>query len=107
MDRYANIIAGSVVNVVHCTASEAEKEGLLLIPEGVEAGVGSVYHSELAEFRPVKPYDSWRWGVCSVRGGNSRWLPPIPFPSDYFYDIDEDPTSYEWDETNQQWIAGS
>lgn len=62
---------------------------------GNYAAIGSNYDAENDMFLPNKPFDSW---VLNLE--TASYDPPVPMPEDY------ELTSYYWDETNQQWVAG-
>ena len=55
------------------------------------ASVGFTYDSSRDAFIEPKPYNSWTLDETTC-----LWEPPVAYPSDG--------KSYEWDETNRQWV---
>lgn len=53
------------------------------------AGIGYTYNPETDVFIAPQPFPSW------TLNQNHDWQPPIPMPSEGFW---------QWDEENQQWI---
>jgi|TARA_R110000822_G_scaffold208118_1_gene344058 hypothetical protein len=73
------------------------------------AGIGYIYHSDIDGFSPPKPYESW-----TINSTTGRWQPPIAFPITTTTGVTltgplgvsyEQPYNYDWDESNQRWIA--
>jgi hypothetical protein len=58
------------------------------------AGIGYIYNSELDEFYPPRPYDTWI--LDSVTG---TWQPPIAYP--------EDGNLYQWNPVTNDWAPWS
>lgn len=58
------------------------------------AGAGFIYDSTRDAFIPPKLFDSW-----SLNEETCQWEPPVKYP--------QDGHAYEWDETNESWIASS
>ena len=55
------------------------------------ASVGFTYDSSRDAFIEPKPYNSWTLDETTC-----LWEPPVTYPSDG--------KSYEWDESNRQWV---
>ena len=55
------------------------------------ASVGFTYDSSRDAFIEPKPYNSWTLDETTC-----LWEPPVAYPSDG--------KSYEWDESNRQWV---
>lgn len=58
------------------------------------AGVGYTYDFDLDAFLPPKPYPSW-----VLNEQTYLWEAPVPYP--------DDGKSYQWDESQQNWIEGA
>ncbi|CAB4137622.1 hypothetical protein UFOVP327_40 [uncultured Caudovirales phage] len=54
------------------------------------AGIGYIYNSELDEFYPPRPYDTW-----TLDSATGTWVPPVPYP--------EDGNLYQWNPSTNNW----
>ena len=86
MSNYAQIVNGTVVNVIVADADFVAQSDLdyVLLSRG---GIGWTYDDQTNQFVAPQPYASW------TLDENNDWQPPTPKPDGAYY----------WNEDTQTW----
>ncbi len=87
MSNYAQIVNGTVVNVIVADADFVAQSNLdyVLLSRG---GIGWTYDQQANQFVAPQPYESW------TLDENNDWQPPTPKPDGNYY----------WHEDTQTWL---
>ncbi len=87
MSNYAQIVNGTVVNVIVADADFVAQSNLdyVLLSRG---GIGWTYDEQANQFVAPQPYESW------TLNENNDWQPPTPKPDGNYY----------WNEATQTWL---
>jgi hypothetical protein len=80
--------SGEVLNIIICHDDEPETPNLITYTDLNPAYIGGTFDS--GYFYPPQPYPSW------VKD-EGVWAAPVSMP--------DDGGRYQWDETNQEWVA--